>query len=167
MKKILFLEDDIRLRKTLVSDFKDKGYEVFEADGLGTIASIPYDYAVLDMRLNGESGLNALSVVKKLNPDCQVVILTGYGSIASTVEAIKLGARDYLVKPIDSDVLEKALLGTREKSEEEESSFPSLSQHEHEYIDYVLSQNKGNITKTAKDLGLHRQSLQRKLKKKP
>lgn len=165
-KKILFLEDDIRLRRSLAQEFQDKGYEVFEADSLAVIPKEPFDFAVLDMRLNGESGLNAISAIKSLSPHCQIVILTGYGSIASTVEAIKLGARDYLVKPVDADILEKALLGIKTTSSEE-NSIPSLSQHEHEYIDYVLTQNKGNISKTAKDLGLHRQSLQRKLKKRP
>lgn len=167
MKKILFLEDDIRLRRSLASEFKDKGYETFEADSLSTIPQVPFDFAVLDLRLSGESGLNAIENVKALNQNCSIVILTGYGSIASTVEAMKLGARNYLIKPVDADLLEKTLLGESPIATDKEANLASLSQHEHEYIDFVLTQNKGNISKTAKDLGLHRQSLQRKLKKRP
>jgi two-component system, response regulator RegA len=164
--KVLFLEDDARLRKTLASDFRDRGHEVFEADSLSTIPQVAFDWAVVDIRLSGESGLNALELIRQQSPACSIVILTGYGSIATTVEAMKLGARNYLVKPVDTDVLERALAGEEIKNQESES-FPSLSQHEHEYIDFVLTQNKGNISKTAKDLGLHRQSLQRKLRKRP
>jgi two-component system response regulator RegA len=90
--------------------------------------------------------------------------LSGYGSITTAVEAVKRGATDYLTKPASFELIEAALMGRRTKAGEDLKT-PSLSEIEHEYIDFLLTKNQGNITKTAKELGLHRQSLQRKLKK--
>jgi len=165
-KKLLIVEDDKRLKEALSLEFAEKGYTVFTAESKTTIPDEIYNYAIVDLRLNGTSGLDVLEYIKENSQECNIVVLTGYGSISSTVEAMKLGAINYLTKPADIDKIEKALLG--ESLEAENSEKPiSLSRQEHEYIEYVLNQNGGNITKTAKALGLHRQSLQRKLKKRP
>lgn len=165
-RTLLIVEDDKRLRDSIAIEFSDKGYEVFTADSLKSIENKIYDYALVDMRLNGASGLSVVEHLKSISPDCRIVILTGYGSISTAVEAIKLGAINYLTKPADIEKIEYALLGkTVEESKQKQPI--TLSQQEHEYIEYVLIQNDGNITKAAKALGLHRQSLQRKLKKKP
>lgn len=163
---LLIVEDDPRLRTSLALEFLDKGYSIHEADCLETIESLNYQFAIVDMRLKGVSGLEVVRHLRQISPSCRVVILTGYGSISTAVEAIKMGAVNYLTKPADVDKIERALKG--EKIDQPDEARPiSLSQQEHEYIEYVLAQNGGNISKTASVLGLHRQSLQRKLKKRP
>jgi len=167
-KRLLLLEDDIRLRQALAEDFIEKGYEVIQADHLNDVKNIIFDFAVIDLRLLAESGLKAIPDLKKQNPNCRIVMLTGYGSVATAVEAIKLGAINYLHKPASSDLIEAAFFDQlKEDRAEESAEVTSLDKHEHEYIEFVLNKNGGNITKTAKQLGLHRQSLQRKLKKYP
>jgi two-component system response regulator RegA len=167
MRRLLLLEDDRRFRKTLAEDFEEKGYVVTEAGSLKEIRNQNFDFAVIDLRLLGESGLTAISELKKQTPDIRIVILTGYASIATAVEAVKLGALNYLHKPASCELIEAAL---KEELKNDAPCTPcvaSLNQHEHEYIEFVLSQNEGNITKAAQQLGLHRQSLQRKLRKHP
>lgn len=167
VKKLLIVEDDRGLRKTLVEDFKAKSYSVEETDDIASIQANEYDFAIVDLRLNGTNGLKALEKILNLNPHCRVVILTGYGSVATAVEAMKMGAINYLHKPASSDLIEAAMLDQLKNLEEQNFDVVPLDQKEHEYIDFILTQNNGNITKTAKMLGLHRQSLQRKLKKYP
>lgn len=172
-KMLLILEDDKGLREVLCADFEDKGYRVTQAASLNDIPNIVFNFAILDLRLSGESGLSAIAKLKSLSINCVIVILTGYGSIATAVEAVKLGAANYLTKPANSEQIEEIFLqnsldyisNTSKHSEKYKRS--SLSQNEHEYINYVLNANAGNISKTARELGLHRQSLQRKLKKYP
>jgi len=165
-KQILILEDDVRLAKSLKKDFEDHDYEVTIAN---RILDIPKDevfsHAVVDLRLSGgDFGLDVIEGLKNKNPEIKIVVLSGYGSITTAVEAVKRGAVDYLTKPASFSEIEKALNGKRVKPEADFKR-RSLSEVEHEYIDFVLTKNEGNISKTAKDLGLHRQSLQRKLKK--
>lgn len=167
MKSVLILDDDKNLAEALRCEFVDHGYKAVVAHQISAIPAERFDYAVLDLRLQGELGLSALEQIKKISPDCRVVILTGYGSITTAIEAMKKGAIDYLTKPCGFSEIESALLGKKNISAESISPLKPLSlyQVEQEYIDFVLAKNKGNITKSAKDLGLHRQSLQRKLKK--
>nr|BDT29275.1 response regulator [Bacteriovorax sp. HI3] len=169
MKDILILEDDASFRSSLAQEFLDKGFRVHEIDVIKNIPAIKYDYAVVDLQLKNERGIEAISLLLELNPECRIVLLTGYGSIASSVEAIRLGAINYLTKPVDIAELERVLFEGIEQGERSDKSMnrQSLSEHEYEYIQYVLNQNGGNITKTAKELGMYRQSLQRKLKKSP
>ena len=166
VESILIVEDDKKLRSILAVEFIDKGYKVYEAFSIETIPNVQIEYAIVDMRLKGTSGLDVVQHLRKTSPDCRIVILTGYGSISTAVEAIKLGAINYLTKPADIEKIEKAFKG--ELLDQKEKQGPiTLSQQEHEYIEYMLVRNGGNISKTAQDLGLHRQSLQRKLKKRP
>jgi two-component system response regulator RegA len=166
-KRLLLLEDDRRFRKTLAEDFVERGYAVTEAGNLRELKTMDFDYAVIDLRLLGESGLDAIPQLKKQSPDCQIVVLSGYGSVATAVAAVKLGALNYLHKPASCELIEAALKDDLKEEGLLPFQIAPLNQHEHEYIEFVLSQNKGNITKTAQQLGLHRQSLQRKLKKLP
>lgn len=163
-KTLLILEDDLRLARSLAREFEDNGYDVCIAESARDIPNRQTSFAIVDLRLGGEFGLDAIEKIKKISPDCRIVVLSGYGSITTAVEAVKRGAIDYLTKPASFSVIESALRGQRVLSEPDFKA-PSLSQVEHEYIDFILTKNKGNISKTAKALGLHRQSLQRKLKK--
>lgn len=161
------LEDDRRFRKALAEEFADKGYNVIDIGSLKDLENKFFDYAVIDLRLLAESGLVAIPELLFYNPSCRIIILSGYGSVATAVEAIKLGAINYLNKPASCELIEAALKDQIKDKDLDPFQVAPLSQHEHEYIDFVLSKNDGNITKTAKQLGLHRQSLQRKLKKYP
>lgn len=165
---ILFVEDDARLAESFARDFRVWGFDVHIAYGRQDLPETPaYDYAVIDMRLaNGELGLELIPLLKKVNPNVQVVILSGYGSITSAVEATKRGASHYLLKPISSLRLREVLdSGTQVAPAQTPLKPLSIDELEKEYIDFVLIRNQGNISKTARELGLHRQSLQRKLKK--
>lgn len=164
MKQVLILEDDEHLALSLKRDFEDHGYRPHWAPSLKDIPAKPFDFAVLDLRLGGEFGLEALHLLKECAPHCRSVVLSSYGSIATAVEAVKRGAVDYLAKPASFVAIEAALQG-RHRHDPNEGRAPSLAQVEHEYIDYMLTKNEGNISQTARDLGIHRQSLQRKLKK--
>lgn len=166
-QKILLLEDDVQLRKTLAQDFVDRNYDVIEAAKIEELVDFSFQFAVVDLRLGQDSGLMAVKLIKAQNPECRLVVLTGYASIATAVEAVKHGAINYLTKPISTDVLEKALKNELNEKTMMEVDLAPLSRHEHEYIEFVLSQNGRNISRSAKILGLHRQSLQRKLKKSP
>lgn len=165
-QKILLLEDDEYLRKSLAREFQDRGYVVIEKSSFSEVDDFSFQFAVVDLRLGPENGLRAVEGILKQNPDCRLVVLTGYASVATAVEAIKLGAANYLTKPISVDVIEKALLNELKTATLPEEMLP-LSKHEHEYIEFVVTQNNGNISRSAKVLGLHRSSLQRKMKKTP
>jgi len=172
VRHLLLVEDDVAFAETLSCEFRDRGYRVRHVADLEELARAlgePVDFAVVDLRLRGDSGLDAVSAIRSAHPTARVVILTGYGSIATAVQATKLGACQYLTKPVDVDDLERALLQGDADDEEVEipEEFLSLARHEREYIEYVLAQCGGNITQAARRLGLHRQSLQRKLRKFP
>ena len=135
-----------------------------------------YQYAILDLNLEGQSGLNLLKTLLSLQPHCQVLILTGYASVATAVEAMRLGAIDYLCKPASVEDILKALRFnsqpaelTPESPETESQDFTPMSvkRLEWEHIQKVLIENDGNITLTAAALNMHRRTLQRKLQKRP
>ena len=167
---LLLVEDNARFADTLATELRDRGYEVETLDSLAAVRERDcsrYRYAIVDLRLRQDSGLDVIQVIKSQSPDTHVVVLTGYGSIATAVQATKLGAAHYLTKPVDMDEVELAL--QREELSNEEVPIPrefqSLYRHEREYIEFVLAECDGNISQAARRLGLHRQSLQRKLRK--
>ena len=163
---VLILEDDESLSKSLAREFEDHGYTVDAVQAIAEIGtSKVFNFAVIDLRLSGGGfGLNAIDPIRVASPDCRIVILSGYGSISTAVEAVKRGAIDYLTKPASFKEIEAAMRGQM-LAQEPEFRTQSLSEVEHEHIDFVLTKNDGNISRTARELGLHRQSLQRKLKK--
>jgi two-component system response regulator RegA len=169
-RSILIVEDNDRFAETLGSELRDRGYTVQRARDLATLdsmKSLAVDFAVVDLRLGADSGLDAITKILAQCPGARIVVLTGYGSIATAVKATKLGAVGYLMKPTDVDQIERAL--HEEEDEEGEvpspDEFQSLYRHEREYIEFVLAECEGNISQAARRLGLHRQSLQRKLRK--
>ncbi|MCG8592340.1 MAG: response regulator [Proteobacteria bacterium] len=169
-RRLLIVEDDERFAETLAAEFRDRGYRVTAVDrldGLRALDASAFSHAVVDLRLKGDSGLDAVSHIHTQSPGTRVVVLTGYGSIATAVQATKLGASNYLTKPVDIDELERAFESTGDDEPDVEipDQMQTLDRHEREYIEYVLAQCDGNISQAARRLGLHRQSLQRKLRK--
>jgi two-component system response regulator RegA len=168
-RRLLIVEDDRRFADTLAAEFRDRGYQVEWLESLQAVKSykqLDFRYAVVDLRIRQDSGLDVITTLKERSPEMVVIVLTGYGSIATAVKATKLGATAYLTKPVDADEIERAFLG---QGEDEDipipDEFQSLYRHEREYIEYVLAECEGNISQAARRLGLHRQSLQRKLRK--
>ena len=170
---LLIVEDDMKFRKTLELEFQDRGYAIYSASCLKELHALMIDdlqFAIIDLRLGAENGLSALEFIKTKYPGCRTVMITGYGTISTAVAAMKLGASNYLTKPIDIATLEKSLW--IEKSEDTQDTETinhreSLDRHEREFIEYVLVKCNGNISHAAKWLNIHRQSLQRKLRKFP
>ena len=130
-----------------------------------------FAFGILDLNLGGETSLNLIPILKKQLPEIRILILTGYASIATAVEAIKLGADNYLAKPADADEILSAMLasdGIKMEPNESTSLEPmSVRRLEWEYIQRVLMENNGNISATARQLKMHRRTLQRKLQKRP
>lgn len=174
-KKILILEDNEDFRSSLAIEFEEKGLTVFALESSSKIPKIAnfIDYAIVDLRLKNENGIDAIELLQEFNPNCKIVMLTGYPSLATAVKAIKKGAINYLTKPVNLKQLELALFEEefKESLSNQQTNFVSsplsLAKHEREYIEYILAECDGNITNAAKRLGLHRQSLQRKLRKYP
>jgi two-component system response regulator RegA len=169
-KRLLIAEDDRSFRDTLAVEFRERHYEVTSVGSVSEFenqACKRFDLAVIDLKLGPESGLTLLERLLDESPKVRAVVLTGYGSIATAVKAVKLGAANYLAKPASIEQIESALLDQQSDSEPEDFNVPSLARHEREYIEYVLERCQGNISKAAKELGIHRQSLQRKLRKYP
>jgi len=176
-KHLVILEDDRRLRETMALEFADRGYVVDQAASLAELDAalaarpVPYDFALVDLRLGAESGLEAVAHLTGQHAACRVVVLTGYGSIATAVRAVRLGAVDYLTKPVRVAQVEQAFLADPERpAPPPPAAAPeplSLARQEREYIERILDECGGNISAAARQLGLHRQSLQRKLRKFP
>lgn len=173
---VLLVEDDPGLRETLALEFGDRGYRVEQAGSLTEVEvklgpqgppGFRPRFAVVDLRLGADDGLLAVEAVVRANPEARIVVLTGYGSLPSAVQAMKLGAANYLAKPVTIARLERALW--TDEPDPKDVAVPdsreSLARHEREYIEYVLLQCDGNISQAARWLGIHRQSLQRKLRK--
>ncbi|HWA99610.1 MAG TPA: response regulator [Pirellulales bacterium] len=177
MKRLLLVDDSFSLREHLSKAFKRRGYEVMTAvdyDSAMTLAQQqPFDQAVVDLRMPGPSGLELLRDLRSLQPNIQVVILTGFGSIANTVEAMRLGAVNYVPKPANVDDILAAFRAADPECKANVPALPnhsaertpSLAQAEWEHMQRVLSDCNGNISQTALRLGITRRSLQRKLRK--
>ena len=176
--KLLMIEDDEIFAKTLIRRLEKKQFDCLHVDNcndaLLSARRFRPDYILLDMKLNNESGLSIISPMRQVLPKCRIILLTGYASIATAVDAIKLGADDYLSKPIDSQTLLAALHSdtTNSVSEPkteliEENETLSAEQAQWQHIQQALKFNDGNISATARQLSMHRRTLQRKLQKRP
>jgi len=168
---LLVVEDDEQLRERLVRAFCDRGFLAQGAASLSEARRLSEEapeYAVLDLRVGDDSGLEVLKTLLAKDPATRVVMLTGYGSIATAVEAMRLGAVHYLTKPADADQIISALQRGTDSDATPPASEPlSLARAEWEHINHVLVSVSGNISEAARRLGLHRRSLQRKLSKYP
>lgn len=173
-KAVLIVDDDEVFRTRLCRAFRDRGWDARDAgDGDAAInlaREESPDLAVVDLRMPGKSGLEVVRVLRELDETICVIMLTGYGSIATAVTATKLGASHFLTKPADAEQLLAAYRKLNDQASTEsdaEASVPSLARVEWEHIQRVLDDCDGNISQAAKLLGLHRRSLQRKLIKYP
>lgn len=170
---LLLVDDDGLLRERLAMALSKRGLAVRTAanadEALALAESITPDKAVIDLKMPGRNGLQLLSEIRGVSPDTQCVILTGYGSIANAVDAMRLGAVNYLPKPADADQVLEAFRHSdgngKEPSVPEEIQAPSLAEAEWNHIQQVLSDCDGNVTRAAEKLGIPRRTLQRKLKK--
>jgi two-component system, response regulator RegA len=168
----IIVDDDDIFRNRLCRAFIARGWEATgAADGptaLELSAQLSPDLVVVDLRLPGMGGLEIVQALRQLDETTCIIMLTGYGSIATALSATKLGANHYLSKPADADQIFSAWLKINEGSTDPpEHSVPSLARVEWEHIQRVLTDCGGNVSHAAKLLGLHRRSLQRKLAKYP
>jgi len=170
---LLIVEDDDALRERLARAFTGRGFDVRQAatvaDAEALAAADSPEYVVLDLRVQNAHGLDLIPKLKSADPATRIVVLTGFGSIATAVEAVRLGATHYLTKPADADEILAAF--DRDGAESPATRAPlqpmSLDRVEWEHINRVLLDCQGNISEAARVLGIHRRSLQRKLAKYP
>ncbi len=174
---LLLADDDETFRHLLARALGRRGFVVSTAPDVASALQLaqqsPPDYAVVDLKMpgesgSGESGLALVRALRALRTDMRIVVLTGYGSIATAVEAIKLGATHYLSKPAEVDEIVAAF--QREEGDVGQTppaDPPSVNRLEWEHIQAVLAQHNGNISATARALKMHRRTLQRKLAKRP
>ena len=181
IKKLLIVDDDEAFCLAMARVQKRAGFTVFTANNIEQSSQITEqelpEYAIVDLKIAHQSGLELIEVLLQINKNIRIVILTGYASIATAVEAIKLGAIQYLTKPADSAEITHALLGdeidklspaNKGNSKIQIPEEPmSVKRLEWEHLQKVLSDHNGNISATAKALGMHRRTLQRKLQKYP
>jgi two-component system, response regulator RegA len=169
---LLLVDDDETFARVLATALVKRGFAVHTAhsvdSALHCAAAQPPEYAVIDLRMPGPSGLALVARLKALDAHTRIVMLTGYASIATAVEAIKLGAVHYLTKPADADDIVRAL-----RAESGNPATPvadttlSVDRLEWEHIQKVLLECAGNISAAARRLNMHRRTLQRKLGKRP
>jgi two-component system response regulator RegA len=171
---LLLADDDATFRERLARALHERGFEVVTAgnydEAMAAATTDTPEFAVVDLRMPGRSGLELVRDLSALDPATRIVVLTGYGSIATAVEAMRLGAFNYLPKPADADEITAVL--TRAPGEVApvpvaDFQAPSLARAEWEHINRVLTDCGGNLSEAARRLGMHRRSLQRKLQKYP
>ena len=170
-RRLLLVEDDAAFARTLARSFERRGYEVRQLPGLDGLADALRDFApthaVVDLKLaGGGTGLDCVQALHAHDPALQIVVLTGYASIATAVEAIKLGARHYLAKPSNTDDIEAAFArDAGDPAVRPADRSTSIKTLEWERIHEALAESGFNISEAARRLGLHRRTLARKLQK--
>jgi len=171
---ILIIDDNKTFCRLLKRGLEAQGYSVEAShnsnDALQAVAQYSPDFILLDLRLGDESGLALIEPILTLSENSKILVLTGYASLATAVQAIKLGASNYLSKPVDAKRVHRALLEMNDVNADDLLNEPAqdhitLKSLEWEYIQQVLLENDGNISVTARQLNIHRRTLQRKLQK--
>ncbi len=175
-ENMLVIEDDPAFNAVLLRALRRRGINAHGASGaeqaIASAKALKPQRIVLDLNLNGVSGLTLIAPLLAAAPGCRIVVLTGYASIPTTVDAIKLGATHYLAKPVDVDTLLAAFGSFSHDDVLEPSPYIatvplSVGQLEWEHLQRVLHEHDGNISATARALKMHRRTLQRKLMKRP
>jgi two-component system response regulator RegA len=168
---LLLVDDDETFRTVLSRALEKRGFSVTTAESVEQALPLaidnPPEYAVLDLKMGGASGLALVQKLHELDPATRIVMLTGYASIATAVEAIKLGATQYLSKPANADEIVAAFGHNASADFPLQPQTASVERLEWEHIQRVLHENGDNISATARVLNMHRRTLQRKLSKRP
>ena len=172
-QSILLVDDSFVLRDRLAIAFQERGFRVVVAGTCDEAVELyrhdPTELAVVDLRMPGRMGLSIIADLKAIRPDVQVLILSGFGSIATAIDAIRLGAVNFLPKPADADDILNAFKrggsDVQIMDNDELIPVPTLAQAEWEHIHRILADCSNNISEAARRLGIHRRSLQRKLRK--
>jgi two-component system response regulator RegA len=168
-RTLLIVDDDAPLRNRLARAMEQRGFQVTAAEsvseGIAASATMPPAFAVVDLRLDDGSGLEVVSALRGARPDMRIVMLTGYGNIATAVVAIKAGAIDFLAKPADADQIEAALLEIDRPLPPPPEDPMSADRVRWEHILRVFEQCDRNVSETARRLKMHRRTLQRILNK--
>ncbi len=170
-KRILIIDDDLHFSQVLARSLERQGHQATVAassdEALQAAQNLQPQWITLDLRLEQESGLSLIGRLKQQHPDCRIVMLTGYASIPTAVEAVKLGAHNYLHKPATLQELIAAFddSGTTQEPLPDNNNVMSVERLEWEHIQRVLNEQQGNISATARVLNMHRRTLQRKLQK--
>ena len=168
-RSLLFVEDDKSFLQRLARAMEVRGFAVTTAesvaDGLIQLETTSPAFAVVDMRLEDGNGLDVISALKRRRPDARAIILTGYGNIATAVNAVKLGAVDYLSKPVDADDVVAALLALEGRKAEPPENPMSADRVRWEHIQRIYELCGRNVSETARRLNMHRRTLQRILAK--
>ncbi len=174
---LLVVDDDAPFREALQRSMSERGFFVQVArnadEAVRAAKARAFEYALIDVRMPGQSGLELLPQLRAIDEGTRIVVFTGYGSISDAVLAMKVGAVDYLTKPVTAELCMRALLGFRPGGNQpslpvgvrESEPIPTLERVEWEYLQRVLADCEGNISDAARRLGMHRRSLQRKLSK--
>jgi two-component system, response regulator RegA len=168
-RSLLIVEDDKSFLQRLARAMEGRGFTVTTAesvaDGLTQLETASPAFAVVDMRLEDGNGLDVISALKRRRPDARAIILTGYGNIATAVNAVKLGAVDYLSKPVDADDVVAALLALEGRRAEPPENPMSADRVRWEHIQRIYELCGRNVSETARRLNMHRRTLQRILAK--
>ncbi|THF60865.1 response regulator transcription factor [Pseudothauera rhizosphaerae] len=169
---LLVIDDDAVFNRVLSRALTQRGFAVFsahsQAEALQLADAHEPEFVVLDLNLDGESGLKLIAPLLGINPHARILVLTGYASIATAVNAVKLGAVQYLAKPAEVEAIVKALQAAELVVEDEIDTRPlSVDRLEWEHIQRVLTEHGGNVSATARALDMHRRTLQRKLARPP
>ena len=168
-RRLLLVDDDPPLRRSLARALQRRGFEVEVAEGVKEATAVAREFAaefvVLDLRLEDGSGLELVGALREARPDVRIVIVTGYGNIATAVAAVKAGAVDYLAKPVDADDIVDALLSSGDGLPPPRENPMSADRVRWEHIQRVFEQCNRNVSETARRLNMHRRTLQRILNK--
>ena len=170
--RVVIIDDDIAFCNALGRALSKRDYIVCEAHSITELEKInsleEIVYGVVDLRIGEDSGLNVIKLLLGNNPAMKIVMLTAYASIATTVEAMKLGAINYLTKPASAqDIIDKLLQSNKSSNTSIEETPLSVKRLEWEHLQKVLLEHDGNISAAARALNMHRRTLQRKLQKRP
>jgi two-component system response regulator RegA len=168
-RSLLIVDDDKPFLQRLAGAMQSRGFTVTTAEsvaeGLQQVEQAPPAFAVVDMRLGDRNGLDVISALKRVRPDARGIILTGYGNIATAVTAVKLGAVDYLAKPVDADDVVAALLAQDNNKIDPPVNPMSADRVRWEHIQRIYELCSRNVSETARRLNMHRRTLQRILAK--
>lgn len=168
-KRLLLVDDDAPWLHRLARAMEQRDFEVFTADSVTAAVALARQhkppFAVVDLRLNDGNGLDVVEVLREVREDIRIVMVTGYGNIATAVAAVKIGAVDYLSKPVDADAIEAALLAVGNEKPAPPERPMSADRVRWEHIQRVYELCDRNVSETARRLNMHRRTLQRILAK--